>query len=59
MKLLYALLASPLLALSHAASLISRSDLELLRRSPPSTVPPVTELNIVNKVIAPDGFARS
>lgn len=59
MKFLYTLLACSLLASSHAASVISRSDSEPLRRSSLSTLPPVTELSIVNKVIAPDGFARS
>ncbi|KAJ8584635.1 laccase [Rhizopogon salebrosus TDB-379] len=59
MKSLYTLLACSLFVSSHAASVISRSEPEPLRRSSPSTLPPVTELAIVNKVIAPDGFARS
>ncbi|OJA14707.1 hypothetical protein AZE42_04374 [Rhizopogon vesiculosus] len=63
MKLLYTILACSFLASCHAASVISKSHSEPLRRSPPSaspsTLPPVTELNIANGVIAPDGFARS
>ncbi|KAG0704572.1 laccase [Suillus ampliporus] len=43
---LHTVLACCFLASSHAAA-------------PPYAIPPVTELNIVNRVIAPDGFARS
>ncbi|KAG1743108.1 laccase [Suillus lakei] len=60
---LHIVLAGSLLASSHAVSVTSRSNSELLQRSPPSAppsvIPPVTELTIVNRVIAPDGFKRS
>ncbi|KAG1776594.1 laccase [Suillus placidus] len=60
---LHTVLAGCLIASSHAASVTSRSNSELLQRSPPSvppsTIGPVTELTIGNRVIAPDGFERS
>jgi hypothetical protein len=60
---LHTILAGCLLASSHAASVSSRSNSELLQHSPPSAPPcvigPVAELPIVNRVIAPDGFERS
>ncbi|KAG2040085.1 laccase [Suillus americanus] len=60
---LHTVFAACLLASSHAVSVISRSNSELLQRSPPSappsTIGPVAELTIVNRVIAPDGFNRS
>ncbi|KAG2153309.1 laccase [Suillus clintonianus] len=48
----------PLLHLSHAASIISRSHSYPLN-SHSYTLGPETDLIISNKVIAPDGFARS
>ncbi|KAG2143749.1 laccase [Suillus bovinus] len=54
-------LAGCLLALSHAVSVASsRSNYDNSPSSAsPFTLKPVAELVIVNKVIAPDGFARS
>ncbi|KAG1793124.1 laccase [Suillus plorans] len=60
---LHTVLAGCLLASSHAMSVTSRSNSEALQHSPPSahpsTIGPVTELTIANRVIAPDGFKRS
>ncbi|OAX34405.1 laccase [Rhizopogon vinicolor AM-OR11-026] len=55
MQLLYTLLACSFLAPSHGAPDFG----PLLPSPPPFTLPPVTQLSIFNKVIAPDGFARS
>jgi iron transport multicopper oxidase len=57
----HTVLAGCLLALSHTVSVVSsRSNYDDSPSSaPPFTIKPVTELVIVNKVVAPDGFARS
>ncbi|KAG1878718.1 laccase [Suillus tomentosus] len=60
---LHTILAGCLLASSHVLSVTSRSNSEPLQHSPPSahpsTIGPVTDLTIANRVIAPDGFKRS
>lgn len=57
----HTVVAGYLLALSHVVSAVSsRSSYDDLASSaPPLTIKPVSELVITNKVIAPDGFARS
>lgn len=60
MQLLYTLLVCFLLNPSNAQLALDSGRLRILPHSAlPSTLPPVTTINIVNKVIAPDGFARS
>ena len=60
MQLLYTLIVYFLLGPSNAQSALDSGHLRILPPSAlPSTLPPVTTISIVNKVIAPDGFARS
>ncbi|KAH7910239.1 laccase [Hygrophoropsis aurantiaca] len=61
--LFFAIFFFALFCLSNGAAIISRSQSRPLQRSPPSQPPsvlgPVSELNIVNRVVSPDGFERS
>jgi len=56
MKLLYYLLSYSLVASSQAGSEHLRGPSGI---TSPSALPPVAEIKVVNKLIAPDGFVRS